>query len=490
MDRRRNAVKHVGIYSAGAMIRQFVGFLMLPIYTRYLTPADYGIVAMLTLLLSVFELVLGARFAAAIPKFYYEHDNERDRGTVVGTALAVTMAASALGALIIAGASRPLAEIFLADTELWAYVALFGITLVTVAIENYALVYIRMRDKPVLFVAVSLIKLVVVLTLNILLVVVLQWGVLGAVVSTVSSSIAFGLVLGIYTLVNTGGWRISRTLIRRLLRFSWPLWVASVAAVYISFANRFLIRYFGDLAEVGLYDLAARFSSLLLILVWQPFNQWWQTERFVVIRRDDNGGPVFRSIFSLVAAALSLFAFGISVFSELVIRVMADAAFHTSALAVAPLSFAVAMQQMALFQNVSFLASEKTYWVAYLKYGSAAILTVLYITMIPILGYLGAAYATLGAALIMLMVTTLTAKRVKDLTITLVPAFWFLVIGVVAVGYDTIFLSGLSIVIGGLAKSALTLVVLAAFIGVLWTDASTRVDTGRLFRAVRQKLGR
>ncbi len=490
MGRRKNAAKHLGIYSAGAVIRQIVGFLMLPIYTRYLAPSDYGIVAMLALLISIFELVLGARFASAIPKFYYEHDDEKERGTVIGTALAITITASVIGALLIAATSRPLASAFLADIALWHFVALYGITLITVAIENYALVYIRLRDKPFLFMAVSLAKLVVALSLNIWFVVFLEWGVAGVVASTVLSSSGFGLVLGAYTIYQTGGWRISKTLMRRLIRFSWPLWVGSAAAVYVSFANRFMIRYFGDLSEVGLYDLAARFSSLVLILVWQPFNQWWQTERFALLRRDDNGAPVYRSVYSLVAAALVIMATGISLFADIVIRVMADSAFHAASLAVPPLAFSVVLKHLAMFLNISFLASERTYLIATLKYGSAALLTVMYIAMIPALGYLGAAYATLAAAFLMLLITASVAKRTFDVSVRLFPAFWFIAIGGAVVAVDILAFADTSLWVSAAGKGVLGLVLLAALWWMLERDPATREDLKSVRFALLARLGR
>ena len=486
----RRAAGHIGLYAVGTVVRQIVGFLMLPVYTRFLTPADYGVVAMLTLLLSIFELMIGARFAQAIPKFYFEEDEARQRGTVIGTALTVTVSVSTLGASLLLLGAEPLAEAFLADSTLWHYVAFFGATLVTSAIENYGLTYLRLRDKPVLFVGMSLAKLFVALTLNIVLVVVLGWGVAGVVASTVLSSVVFAVLLGGYMLYQVGGLRVNWTLARRLVRFSWPLWVAGGAAVYSNFANRFLLRYFGDLSEVGLYDLAARFGSLIVILVWQPFNQWWQTERFQLLRRDDQGQPIFRAVFTVVTAMLALFGAGISLFADTVIRIMADPAFHGAAQAVPPLTFAVVLQQVALFHNFSFLASERTGFIAYLKYGSAILLTVCYITAIPAFGYLGAAYATLGAATVMLFMTVTLATRVFDTTARLWPALAHVVLAVLIVAVDQRFVSGYSLLVSFTLKCALALGLLLAMWWLLERDPSTRVQLAALRQAVARKLGR
>ena len=68
----RNLLGSSSLYAIGTVARQLVGFLMLPIYTRYLSPADYGAVGLLTLTLALLEPFLGMRLGGAISKFYFD----------------------------------------------------------------------------------------------------------------------------------------------------------------------------------------------------------------------------------------------------------------------------------------------------------------------------------------------------------------------------------------------------------------------------------
>ncbi|MEL6870160.1 MAG: oligosaccharide flippase family protein [Pseudomonadota bacterium] len=486
-SKSRRAASHIGLYSIGTIVRQVVGFLMLPIYTRYLSPADYGIVAMLTLMLSVFELVVGARFAQAIPKFYYEHDEQARRFAVVATALFVTVAMSAVGSLAIYGFAESLAEIFLADQTLWLFVAAFGLTLMTTAMENYGLIFMRLRDKPVLFLAFSLAKLFCSLVLNIYLVVILEMGVAGVVISTVGVSLLFALLASGYILSRTG-FHFEMPTAKRLLIFSWPLWVAGSAGVYSSFVNRFLLRYFGDLAEVGLYDLAGRFAALIGVLVWLPFNQWWQTERFSLLRNDDGGKPVFRAVFTLISAMLVFVCCGISLFADVVIKIMAAPEFYPASQAVPALTFAVAFERMSTFQNFSFFVSEKTKFVAVIKYASAFGLSIAYFAAIPVFGFVGAAYATLTVAIAIFGLTNYLAIRAFDTSIRVIRVGKFVVIGaIVSIGGNYL-LSSLPLVTSLLLKSALMLVTGALFYLVLRSNAETREKFLELERFVMRKI--
>ena len=83
-------LKSSSIYAVSGLVRNLSGFVMLPIYTRYLTPADYGIVALMVFIVSMLEITLGARMGDASQKFYHDEKTEAGKKKVIATALFVT----------------------------------------------------------------------------------------------------------------------------------------------------------------------------------------------------------------------------------------------------------------------------------------------------------------------------------------------------------------------------------------------------------------
>ena len=65
--------KHYVIYAFGSMISQAVGFIMIPVYTRFITPAEYGIVGILNLITWIVSLVLGMNLVAGVTRFYFKY---------------------------------------------------------------------------------------------------------------------------------------------------------------------------------------------------------------------------------------------------------------------------------------------------------------------------------------------------------------------------------------------------------------------------------
>src|ERR1022692_3674856 len=89
-------LKSSAIYTCGSLLRQVVSFLMLPIYTRHLTPADYGVVEMMSVVTSVLALIAGTHIGLATIKFYHSATSENQRRVVLSTATFTILSGSAL----------------------------------------------------------------------------------------------------------------------------------------------------------------------------------------------------------------------------------------------------------------------------------------------------------------------------------------------------------------------------------------------------------
>lgn len=412
-------VGHASIYATGNILRQLVGFLMLPIYTRFLSPSDYGVVGLVTFALSLSELIFGARIGQALTKYYFDAEGKQARAAVVSTAMLLTGTVSAVGAALLILFSNYVSQGLYGTPEHAVIVAFFSVKLLTQALESYALMYIRFQQRPWFYVSINLSKLVVQFSLNIWLVVLLEMGVMGVAVSAMVSSSLFALLMVAYT-VRHVGCRFKRSLAVKMLSFSWPLWLSGFAGLYIGMSNRYFIRIFSSLDEVGLFELAVKFSTIISLLVWSPFAKFWQVERFRYYHQT-NAKPVFQNVFEFISTLLVLAALGIAVFAGPVIRVMADTSFHHAAVAVPFLAYSAVFGSLITFSNFSFLVKEKTGWLSRNQYLAAIIITVLYLAFIPIAGFVGAALAVMLAKASQFLIVHQSGRRFYDMGISLKP---------------------------------------------------------------------
>lgn len=425
--RGRGFAGHAATYAIGNFARRVVGFAMLPIYTRFLTPADYGVVGLLVFAMSLFESIFGARLGWAVPKFYFDAPDQRSRRTVIWGALGFTGAISAVSLVVLLLCRDMGAELLFGSQKYTFAYALFLVTLLSQPIEATGMAYLRLQERSRLYLGFSMAKLLLQLVLNLLLVVYLREGVIGVVLSTVVSSVLMGLALSAYVAVHERpafDWDMTR----RMVNFCWPLWLSGLAGLYIGSSGAVYLRAFDSLSDVGLLQLALRFATIVSMLIWAPFAQHWEPMSFQYYK-EDGGQKKFQIAFIVVGALMFAGGLGISVFSGPVIRVMAAKPFYAAASVVPVLTLGFILHRLRSFFVFSFMVTGHTKIQSICQYVTALVVTVAYVTLVPTLGLMGAASAQCLAFVASFVYVRIISRRYYDPGFNLVPIGWFFAIG-------------------------------------------------------------
>jgi len=103
----RRIIGHGGIYLLGSLLARAVSFIMLPIYTRNLTPADYGVIELLSMIIDLVGLLLSLRIGQSIYRYYFKYEDEAERKQVLFSAYATTMITSIFGMVCVLDFCQP-----------------------------------------------------------------------------------------------------------------------------------------------------------------------------------------------------------------------------------------------------------------------------------------------------------------------------------------------------------------------------------------------
>src|SRR5690606_7724752 len=160
---------------------------------------------------------------------YHEEVALADKRAVISTAFIVTGGVSLITVSALFALRDQLSLAIFSDTQFGLVVGLSALQILTQSLEYYALLYLRLIDRPITFISINIAKLIVQLTLNIWLVVYLELGVLGVVISGLASSGLFAVGLSFMVLRDIGV-RFDQAMAKRMLRFSWPLWLSGIAS--------------------------------------------------------------------------------------------------------------------------------------------------------------------------------------------------------------------------------------------------------------------
>ncbi|HEX8243574.1 MAG TPA: oligosaccharide flippase family protein, partial [Longimicrobium sp.] len=409
MSETRSVAKHVLVYGAGILLGKLASFIMLPVYTRYLTPADYGVLELLSTTIDLIGIVAGMGLAAGVFKFHADADTPREKDRVISTVALGGGVLTLLTALLGVLASPLLARLVLRDPAGAVYFRLFFAIYLVQSLNGVGFMLLRLQQRSVLFVTLNAAKLVAALSLNIAFVVWLGMGVRGVLYSTLICSGALSLLLTAYTFRQVG-FGFSAAVMRRLYRFGSPVVFWGLGSFVLTFSDRYFLNYFGGSAQVGVYSLAYKFGFLMATFASMPVMQAWEPQRFVVARRPD-GPALLRDVFFYLSLALGLAGLVITLFVGDVLAVMAAPGFRAAAGVVPLILLAIVFQEWATYCNLGLFMAERTRLYGWSGVIGVVAVTALNLLLIPRYGMWGAAWATLGAYALRFAAVYLFAQR-------------------------------------------------------------------------------
>jgi O-antigen/teichoic acid export membrane protein len=400
------------VYGIGELLSRLVSFLMIPLYTQFLTPADYGVVGLVDTALNLLAIVGGARLSAGIYRFYHKADDPRDRNAVISTSLVlVAVTYSLLGAGVVAAAPS-VSRLLFDSPEQATSLRIAAATFVAGGIIAVPSAFLVVTDRATMWVTSSLVKLVAHALLNVLLIGVLGMGLRGYFLSGLLIHVVFAAVLVGYQLRATGiAFRGGAA--RDLLRFWWPLIFTQLALFVITYGQRPILQRAAGTDAVGLFTLAYGFGVLVVSVGFSPFARVWDSARFRYARLTDAGArdAAFSRAFLDVNVMLMTAGVAIVLFVGDFLRVSSRPAFHPAAALVPALVVAYVLQSWAMMQEVGILVSERTGYSTLANWVAGLVAVGGYFLLIPRFHAHGAAWATLLSMIARWMVTLTSSQR-------------------------------------------------------------------------------
>ena len=401
--------RHGLIYGAGVLLSKAVAFFMLPVYTHYLTPADYGVLQLIDMVLEVASIVAGSRLAAGIFRFYHKAETDEERQAVLSTAMVVLLVSYGLASTAVYTFAPRIAAVALGRGADPTLVRIAGISLLFESMLLVPFSYLRVRDQSVFYVVVTSMKLLLQVGLNVAFVVFLGLGAAGVLVSTLIANILTGLFLTVYVVKDVGV-KVSIDAGRDLLRFGIPFVGTQVATFLLTFGDRFFLQQAADTAAVGLYGLAYQFGFLLAGLGEMPFSMVWEPARFEIAKRPDRD-ELYARAFVYFNMLLLTMGVVITLFAGDFLRIAAAPAFQPARDLVPIIVIAYVLQSWTLMHNVGIQVRERTELYTLATWLGAIVALAGYAVLIPRLLGLGAALATVASFGVREWVTYVVSQR-------------------------------------------------------------------------------
>ncbi len=383
-------------YTAASIVSKLIAVALLPLYTRYLTPADYGAAEVMFAAVVSASIVVRFGLIEALLRFYYKDDEDPAR--VLATSFAALFWCATAAALIALPFAGPISEALLDEPAPdLARIAIGGLWVATMF--EYLLTIFRLEERARAFFVTTMISVLVAIGLTVVLVVGLGDGATGLLLGSYASGAA---VVGGLLVVHRQrlALRPEPPLLRRMMRFGLPTMPAELSLYMLNFVDRIIIVRDAGLPAAGLYSLAVKFSQGVTVLA-RGFQLAWPPLAYS-IRQDGEARRVYSTVVTWFVAGMAFVVAGMWLLSRWIVRALAAPEFFGSYKAIGLLATGAALYALYMVLVVILGRTGRTEFNLPATLAALAANVALNLLLVPTLGIAGAGIALVASYLVVL----------------------------------------------------------------------------------------
>jgi O-antigen/teichoic acid export membrane protein len=322
-DTYRQLFHHSAVYGIGHLLFRASSIVLLPVYTRYLRPADYAVIALLDVSTGLLGIMIGSGIAPALTRHHFDDDDYDYRRALWWTGL-VFVALTATLVVVPAWFLRDLlSDAILGPQilrgELYLTLALPQVWLG--AVGQIANTFLRVSKWSGLYVSLALARLVVNIGLNLFLLIEAGMGPGAILLGNLIAGILHTATVVAILAAAVGPLRADAKLAVDLWEFGRPLIITALLALLMHNGDRYLLRLFVSMEAIGVYSIAYVVGQGVSTMIMTSFSAIWNVSIYEIAREPD-GPAIFGDVFRRFFHAVALLMFGVSLLAEPLLRLL------------------------------------------------------------------------------------------------------------------------------------------------------------------------
>lgn len=411
MFRLKQLSKDYLIYGIGSILAKGVSFLLLPIYTRIFTPADYGTIEMLNVIgnLVATILAMGTDAAQSMYFFKYKKKGFDTQARIVSAILQLRILWGTF-VVILATFFGPLFNLYIFNGKLsWEYFAFTFTGVLLAQIMSQSAEVMRLLFRPLTFIGIIFVQSALSVATILTAVVIFDQGILGFISGTAIAS----------TLAALFGWYHARKFISfKKIHFDWwpiiikfgaPLVPVGFGMYLMNAADRWFIQYYWGDNELGIFAAGAKLA-LLITLIVETFRQAWWPIALDAMHSDD-GEETFRKISNIYISLACSGMIVLTYASPSLAEILFDKRYHESWRIVGVIGWHSVFYGFFMIGAAGIWKSEKSFYnLPIMLFSTAAGLLANFI-LVPSQGGIGAAAATVISNGVWITISYLLSQR-------------------------------------------------------------------------------
>jgi O-antigen/teichoic acid export membrane protein len=313
-------------YGIGSVLNRFISFLLLPLFTRYLTPSDYGISSILGWMTFLITPIFSLGMGSAMTPIYFGKNGSFQKEATVWSAFTILLISVSLLVILGVPFAKFWSQFAFQEPD---YLYLVTLTVFSTALSILSLPFIlhlQFEEKATLFSAFTIINTTVSIGMNILLVVVFHRGVQGVIESNLITQVV-NLTLFSIPAISRLRVRINPDIGRELLKLGIPLIPAFAFLFFLQQGNRYILQMYGGLDQVGIYTIGYNFGMVMSVPV-DAITTAWVPYFMSFVNRREEAKLLFGRIVTFYVIGIGILSLMFYIFAKPVVMLMTQPAFH------------------------------------------------------------------------------------------------------------------------------------------------------------------
>jgi len=434
----KKVLKDSSVYTLNTLITVIITIILVPFYTRVFTPGDYGVIDFLAIISNLVTLIVALEISQAVARYTMDTSGE-ERLQYASTALIFTISGFSLMLVIGWVFSIPLSGWLLDDPSKADIFRVSVLSMWATGIFYLLRTELRFLLQSVTYSIVTIVYSLVSIGLTFTFVLLFHTGVIGVFYSLFLAGVV-GSLLAFYYSKSLYSLNIDLPKLKEMLEFSTPLVLSSIGVFVSVYIDRISIKELMSLSDMGVYGMGYRIASITGLLI--TGTQMAITPLIYAHYQEENTPKEIAKIFLYFMAASLLIILGFGLFSYEALVILTTPQYYGAALVMPIIASSLILSGLIVFAPGLGIAKE-TRPSAVINISGAVINLGLNILLIPILGILGSAIATLISAFLIFSINQWISQKYYPIPYSWkkigISCFWVIIL--MGIGYATVFLN-------------------------------------------------
>lgn len=455
---------HSAIYTVSNVLTKAIGIILIPIYTRFLTVEDYGIISIVAPVINAFLIIYTFGMRATYGRFFFDHkDRSVEQKRTLGMITTFILLLGLVGNILLTFFGKPLFERLFPGVDFYPYIILGLWTSFFLLTFDMKLNLFRLRQQSIAYGAFSLLKFLLIVALTIYMVVALKMGALGKILSEFIICGVFFLA-SFFLLLKDLIISFNVTKFKELLKYALPILPHNLAGVVLGLTAKYYLNINQGVDAAGIFNIAFLMGTIMNLLItsinltWNPFFM-----RTASSKQPEEAKRIFAQLTTYYTVVVVFLGLLIAMFSEEAIILLTTEPYY-GAINIAPILVFAYVIQGGYYMVVTkiFYVKKATRYLAYITVTSALINIFFNALLVPKFGLSGSAWAFIITTSFMFIVTFFTSQKFYHIKYEYRRLLLLLMISMICVaGYYLFSLADVSYFVNILLKAGILFLYLA-----------------------------